>query len=732
MKKNKTTHVMSAVLMLLFVVMFLTLSGRFLYIQGTGEVAGVSLQEWADERRTNTYEIEAQRGTIYDRNGMVLAQDRATYRIYAIVDKTYTSNPKEPKHVEDPQHTAEMLAPLLDMEQSEILSRLQTGIEEDRFQVEFGTKGKELSQERKEEIDELELPGIKFMEESKRYYPNGLFASRIIGLAQKKDDLIQGITGIERQFNDKLLGENGSISYKRDKFNIKLLEADEILKEAKDGNDVYLTIDQKIQTLLEDSMSQVMEEYDPERITAVVMDPETGEVLAMSNRPSYNPNDIGAVENWYNDVISTPIEPGSTMKIFTLAAAIEEGVYNPGEFYESGSYINKYMTRPIKDHHYGGWGTITFEEGIQRSSNVAAIKLAWDKMGPDTFLNYLNAFDFDQPTEIDLPGEQPGYILYNRPVEQITTSFGQGTTVTPIQLMKATTAIANQGQMVKPYVVSKVVDSSTGEAIQEGKTEVVSKPISANTAKKVVDTLETVITSENGTGHNVYNLNGYSVAGKTGTAQIPDSETRKYMTGHENYLFSFLGMAPKDDPELIMYVSVKQPNLDELEPGSAPTSFIFKNVMENSLHYLNIKPDKGESEPIHTITVPKLIGKTTPTIKEQLEKEELEVTVIGNGETVTKSNMLENEEVLPGDHVMLVTDSPIMPDITDWSLREVLTFADLLQLDLEIMGNGYVKTQSIEKGKPISENNYLIVELSSSTQGEQSQEETEINSQKED
>ncbi|WP_416143260.1 penicillin-binding protein [Paraliobacillus zengyii] len=725
MKKNKTTSTMANLFILIFVVIFLTLSGRFLYIQATGEIQGIDLQEWADDRRTNNYAIEANRGTIYDRNGMDLAQDRATYSLYAIVDEAYSTNLDNPKHVDNVDKTAEALAPLLDMEVAEVKSVLQTGIENDKFQVEFGANGSQLSQEVKLDIEALDLPGINFDEEAKRYYPNGTFASQIIGLAQKNDDsIITGITGIEAQLDDYLQGTNGSISYKRDKYNTKLLDPDEIIQEEEDGDNVYLTIDQKIQTFLEDAMSQVVEDYNPARITATVIDPKTGEILAMSNRPSYNPNDLENVENWYNDVVSTPIEPGSTMKAFTLAAAIEEGVYNGDELYESGSYKIDEIEKPITDYNQS-WGLIPFDEGIRRSSNVAVSKLVWEKMGTETFLEYLNAFHFDQNTGIDLPREQAGTILYNYTIEKLTTAYGQGSTVTPIQLIQAATALANDGNMMKPYVISKITDSETGQIVEETESEVVGNPISEETANQVLDILETVVTEEDGTAHNIYNLSDYSVAGKTGTAQLSQGG---YLTGANNYIFSFLGMAPKEDPELIMYITVQQPELEVGEAGSAPVSYIFKNVMENSLHYLNIQPDKEEQETVATYTFPEVIGESVDEVKANLEENDLKVTMIGNGESVTASSVTSGEKVVSGEHILLVTDNPTMPNITGWSLRNVIELGELVDLDLEYIGSGYATSQSVKTGSDIGENTYMMVEFSPP---ENTEEESEDESEEE-
>ncbi|ASN05855.1 penicillin-binding transpeptidase domain-containing protein [Virgibacillus necropolis] len=710
MKKNKTTHFMAGILILLFVSVFLILTGRFMYIQATGEINNVSLEEWADKKRTASYGLDSERGKILDSNGMTLAYDRPTFKIKAIVDESHSEDLEEPQHVKNPEKTAEMLAPLLDMKQSEILDRINYGIENDKFQVEFGSNGKQLSQELKDKIEDLDLPGIQFDKQSIRYYPNGMFASHIIGFAQKEKGKITGVTGMERQMNDILSGDDGHISYQRDKFGTKLLDPNEVIEKPEDGDNVYLTINQKIQTLLEDTLTQVNEEYNPERITAIVMDPKTGEIVAMSNRPSYNPNNPSDVENWYNDAISTPFEPGSTMKMFTWAAAIDSGNYNGDASYLSGSYRALPNIKTIEDHNTDGWGKISFDEGFRRSSNVAAAKLLWEEMGPETYLNYYKAFEFDQKTGIDLPGEVTGKLVYDYPIEKITTSFGQGTTVTPIQQMKAATAIANDGKMLKPFVIKKVVDSSTGKTIKEKSPEVVGQPISKETANRVKELLGTVVTGEGGTGKN-YKLDDYSVAGKTGTAQIPNPEGGGYLANNGNYVFSFLGMAPKNDPELMMYVSVKQPELEN-EAGSVPVSFIFKNVMKNGLHYLNIDPDKEATEKASLVKVPELNGLNTKDAKDQLSKLGFEhIMVIGNGNEIVNASAQKGEEMIANNRILLITDKPTMPDMTGWSMREVYKFADLIGLKVEAMGNGYVVKQSIKKGESIKENDYLGVEF---------------------
>ncbi|MCM3225023.1 penicillin-binding transpeptidase domain-containing protein [Terribacillus saccharophilus] len=711
MKKNKTTQRMAMFLLSAFALLFLVLAGRFLFIQASGEVAGVNLKEFAESKRTDSYTLEATRGKILDRNGMELAYDQPTYSIYAIVSEKYSADKDHPIHVTEVDKTAEEIADIIDADPADLKERLQKGIDEGLWQVEFGSAGKGLSQDQKKQIEDLDLPGIQFTEEAERFYPNGTFASQIIGLAQRKDGVITGMTGIEQQLNDQLAGKNGNISYERDGYGYKLLNPSEEVQAAQDGDNVYLTIDQKIQTLLEDTLTQVDEKWNPKKISAVVMNPKTGEIVAMSNRPSYDPNNPENVENWYNDAISNPVEPGSTMKMFTVASAIEEGKWNPEEKYKSGSYKPDSKTT-ISDWNKGGWGSITYLEGMQRSSNVMVANLVANKIGEEKFLEYLKKFHFDQKTGIDLPGEIPGTILYNYQSEKISTSYGQGTTATPIQMITAASAIANDGKMVTPNIIDKIVNPDTKKVVEQKKTEVQGKPISKETADETLKILESVVTSKHGTGK-PFKLDDYSVAGKTGTAQIPNPNGGGYMLGKNNYLFSFLGMAPADDPELIMYVSVLQPELKETETGSEPSAFIFKNVMENALHYMDISPDQADDKnEVSEKRVPDIEGMSVNATKKALEDTGMDVVVVGEGNKVATTSVESGQTILEGERAIIVTEDPTMPDIKGWSMREVLELGELLELDVETINSGYAKTQSIKKGTKLNKNDYLAVEFS--------------------
>lgn len=710
MKKQPNMNYGAAGLFLLFSLLFFLLIYRYTSIQITGEAAGQDLATRAEQKYNRDRVIEAKRGTIYDKNGEVIAEDAASYTLVAILDKSMTTDPNKPKHVEDPEKTARALAKYIELPESEIYQILSRP---GRFQVEFGKAGRDISHQTKREIEKLELPGITFTRDSKRFYPNGIFASHLVGFVEEKEDKngemeAVGTLGIEENLDHQLRGENGVIHYQSDIWGLLLPDGKEKIEPAKNGHSVYLTIDKKIQTFLEDALNKVDSEYKPKKMIAIVADPKTGNILAMGQRPTFHPKTRDGINNsWHNEAIETSFEPGSTMKIFTLASAIEEKVFNPNEVYKSGSYRVAPNIRPVHDHNYVGWGNITFLEGVQRSSNVAFAKIANEKLGFDKFREYLTKFGFEKPTGIDLPNETSGTILFNYPLEKITTAFGQGSTLTPIQQIQAATAVANNGKMMKPHVIKKIVDEDSNKVISEISPEVVGQPISADTAKQVRDILETVVTSPNGTG-NRYKIDGYSVAGKTGTAQIPGPDG-KYLTGAENYIFSFLGMAPKDNPKLIVYVAVQQPEIDSYFNGSIPVSNIFKPVMKNSLQYMNIEPTT--SKKAATIVIPNMKKQSVEDAKRALESKGLEVALIGNGSTVLSQLPLEGDHVLAGEKIILKTNGKMtIPNLSGWSLRDSMKVANLASLKLNPVGNGFVVKQNILPGSRIKEGEFLILD----------------------
>lgn len=712
MKKKFRFQGGAFLLFLLFAGLFFLLLTRIVTIQATGEAEGQELAARAAAKYSQEEVLTAERGRILDRSGEVIAEDTLTYKLVAVLDETATQKASDPRHVVDVEETAAKLAGYLDVSEESILETLQSGVENDRYQVEFGSAGREISHTLMLEMQEEEIPGLLFVRDLKRLYPNGVFASHLIGYAMK-EELEDGETrttgrmGLEAIHNDALTGQNGKMEFDTDKWGFLLPNSESAVTPAVDGSDVQLTLDKTLQNFLEDAMSSVQEEYDPTRMIAVIADPKTGEILAMSQRPTFNPNTReGLSENWLNESVQLTIEPGSPMKMFTLAAAIEEGKWDPNATYKSGTY--SLLDSTIGDHNSGrGWGTISYLEGFQRSSNVSMAYLL-ERLGADTFMTYVDAFGFGEQTGIDLPQEASGTILDQYPINKLTTAYGQGSTVTPIQMIQAASAIANEGVMMKPYVIDQIKNADTGKVTVKSEPEEAGQPISAETAEKVKEILASTVTSEVGSAQG-FALQDYTTAGKTGTAQIP-KEGGGYLQGRNNYLFSFLGMAPADDPELLIYIGVQQPNLPADEYGSVPVSKIFTSVMENGLKHMNIQPENMAEAT--TMPVEDYAGQSATEATETLLELGLEAVVIGDSEQVVAQYPKSGNTVLEGGRVILKTEGETsLPDFTGWSKRELLAYQSLSGLSLEIAGQGYVLTQSIAEGEVVSDNEPVVIEL---------------------
>ena len=718
MKKMRFRYQVGAFLLFLFFGgLFLLLFGRFFQLQSTGEVNGYDLQAYAAGQYAREKVLEAERGKIVDRSGEIIAEDTVSFKVVAVLDEKQSENAKEPRHVIDKEKTAQQLAPLLNLSEEYVYERLTSGAK----QVEFGAKGKNLSYETKKAIDDLLLPGINFETEKKRHYPNGSFASHVIGFVAAdldKDNhptgTVSGKMGVELTYDDVLKGKNGIFHYQRDNFGYLLANGKEMIEPAQDGYEVHLTLDKTIQSFLDDAMTRVDEQYNPESMMAIVSNPKTGEVLAMSQRPTFDPDTRVGLENstWLNTTVEDVLEPGSTVKTFTIAAAIETDNWHPNAQYLSGRY--DLYTNTIYDHHRPGWGKISYLEGFLRSSNTM-IAHQLKIMGTDTLIEYMEKFGFGQKTGINLPGEASGKLLVNQPIEKLTLGYGQGSTFTPIQLVQAMSAIANDGEMMKPYIIDKIVDPNTGEVVEQYGPEVKGKPISADTAKQVRDLLALTVTHEDGTAKN-YNIDSYQVAGKTGTAQIPiGNGTGNYYWGDHHYYYSFLGMVPVEDPQLVVYVAVKHPKLSSSQQGSEPVSKVFNSVVENSLKYLNVNPQDAVTAQKYPIK--DVVGQQSDSVQTELMAAGITPIVIGEGGTITEQYPKPGIELTQNSVVFLKTDGAVtLPDLTGMSMRNVLVFKTMSQLNIDVAGEGFVVQQSVAPNTAVSAEETIVVELQTPSQ----------------
>ena len=449
MKKRATVKI-SKFIILIVVLLFFAIIAKLSYVVLSNKVDGINLQEKAASIATVKKTLYADRGSIYDVNGEELASTINSYTVIAYINSNKTN-------VTDKEMTAEALSPILNMSKEKLMELLS----KDLYQVELRPGGYGISEVIKAKIEKLELPGIDFIKNSKkRYYNKSTFASYLIGYAKTLDDgKISGELGIEGYYDDILSGTNGYTKYlKYTSSNYKIPNTNEDTKKAKNGSDIYLTIDSSIQLIAEKAVSSMKDRFNTDWAVFTVMDAKTGAIVASATSPNFNPNDTNTIKEYMNPLISYQYEPGSVMKVFSFASAIEEGKYNGEETFKSGSYTLDDGT-VIRDSERKGWGTISFDEGFARSSNVAATTLAL-RLGVDTLSEYYNNLGFGKKTGIELSNEAIGDIEMVYQSELATASFGQGVSVTAIQMLQALSAMTNDGTVIKPYIVDKIVDEN--------------------------------------------------------------------------------------------------------------------------------------------------------------------------------------------------------------------------------------------------------------------------------
>ena len=577
-------HQASRILVGLAGVLFLIFSVQFFKIMVLGNTHGVDLRAEINDKIHQKRTLAAKRGTIYDASGSPIAVDATNYSLYAVLTSEWSKNADTPDYVTDVNKTAEALSKHISLSKEEIAKLLS---QKDVSQVEFGTAGKNLSVQVKEKIEAEKLPGIKFSESPARYYPNGIFASHLIGYTDTVEETVDnktlttlvGKTGLEGLYNDQLTGTAGEVEYSVDGNGYVITDTEKVTKQPKDGMNLTLTIDKRLQTYLESLVSQADKNYQPVQMTAMLVDPKTGNIIAATQRPTYNSTTKEGINvQWNNLLMDQAFEPGSTMKVLALAAAINEGVFDPNEKYKSGSV--KIYTDLVRDYNKVGWGTITYLEGLAHSSNVAFVHII-QKIGVEKWKQYLEAFGFGKSTNSGFVNEVSGSNPFNSYLQQLSTGFGQGITVTPYQMMQAFTAIANGGQMQKLRLVDHLTDPDTGKETPNP-TTALGKVISPETAKKTLQFLYEATRMKNGTAYD-FNIDGEKVAAKTGTAEIINPETGKYYSNGNNYIFSVVGFAPYDDPKYILYITVKQPRV--AVTGNQIIKEIFNPLMKRSLEY---------------------------------------------------------------------------------------------------------------------------------------------------
>ena len=697
MKKKKSRVKVNRFFVGIFFFAFLCAIVKLSYVALSSNVDGMNLTEFADSRNTTKETLYASRGNIYDTNGEVLAKNVNSYTLVAYLSESRTTDPDNPKHVVDKESTAKALSEVLDMDYDYALSRLNV---EGAYQVEFGTAGKDLSENKKAEIEALDLDGIDFISGVKRYYKQGSAASYIIGYARTNEiGEIVGEMGIESYYNDELKGTDGETMYQKDAYGYQMGDALYTI-EPVSGSDIYLTIDSQIQLILEDVLNTLEENYEFSWATFTVMDANTGAIVGSASSPDFNPNTLEGLTNYVNPLVGYTYEPGSTMKIFSWLAAMENGVYDGEETFMSGSVEVAGAT--IYDFNNAGWGEINYDTGFAYSSNVGATHLAL-KLGSEKLRTFYESLGFGSKTGIELPGEESGVFRLTYESELASASFGQGITTTPIQTLQALSILTNDGVMLKPYIVDKIVDEN-GNVTYEGERTELGKKVSSESIKKMNELMYDVVYNGLST---IWQPNNVTLAGKTGTAQIASS-TGGYLTGNTNYIRSFAGVFPYEDPEYIIYVSVKQ-----IDGGSSAVASAVTSAVESIANYANITNTDSDLDLSKIIDLSNYMSSNIETTTEELEKLNLKVIKIGNGNTIINQYPLKNTKVLVGSKIFLLTDGTefTMPDMTGWSSSEVMSFCNLIGLKFSFTGYGVVKEFNLPVGEVIDLTKTLEITL---------------------
>lgn len=680
-----------AVFGLLFNIFFINITGIHL-------MSGDNIREYAQNRGGNQ-KIEtnyATRGTIYSSDGEVLVADSKKYKLIAILSETRTYGNGEPAYVYDKDKTAKLLAPILEMEED----RVKEILSKDAYQVEFGSRGNNLTPVTKEEIEALGLPGLEFEELISRNYRYGDFASYIIGYAQtinevvndKQTSYILGKMGIEQIYNKELSGVDGKRVYLADNNNFTLPNGLISETESIPGNDIHLTIDTDIQSELNKLLLNLVDIKKADKATCAVMEAKTGRILAVSNYPSFDPN-YRDFTSYIDLFLNEPVEPGSVMKTFVYANAINDGVINLDETYPSGKFYYNDKLKPIKDHNDGeGWGNISYRQGFYYSSNTAICHMLTKYTNKESLLADYDDLGFFKHVGSDglaATGGVAGYVNNDgRIVEYLTTGFGQGSTMTAYHLLRGYSAFANDGKMVEPYFIDKITDGVTGEVIREGTTKYSKQIYTKDTVKQVRSLLDGVVNIEGNTGY-YYHMDDVRLIAKTGTGQV--AEDGRYKSGY--YTNSFVGMAPYDDPEVI--VVLWSQNKGYTNKGATE---LVQGITRAVLNKLNEQPVK-EVE-VSTVVLDNYTNQSKTHVSEVLSEKQLTPLFIGNGDIIVSQYPKSNTQVSSHTRIFLQTNgSKIkMPSMKGWSRKEAEAFASMANISLEVDGAGTIYKQNVKKG----------------------------------
>lgn len=681
--------------------------------------------------------IYASRGNIYDANGVIVAQDVKTYDIICYIDKDRPGIGGVPAYVDNPLYTARMLAPILGMEESKIYEYLTSN--PDLYQTELGPRGRNLSEEQVEQIKAIEdLHGIDFRTSYLRNYNLGeSFAPYLIGYAQSDDSgKLVGKMGLESYLNEELSGIDGIRTYQQDKNGYTLPGMKEETIEAINGYDVYVTLDASIQAALDDCLSRLKTEKLASKSWGAVVEVGSGKILAWGQTPSFNPNVLEFSEH-LNYGSQVAYEPGSTMKPIIYAAAMDLGVYDGNTTYDSSPFcVTGSIDEPrrtygdnayacIKNVDNKNWGIIPLDYGLIYSSNVATSTLLCSYVGFNNYLDYLQKFHMYTSEGVNSDGieENVGYSNFGlSPVDDLTATYGQGSTCNMLQLIQAYTAIFGNGEMIKPYFIDKIVDPNTNTLVYEGQRTVVSTPISENTAKRMQELMRRVVTDVAGTARH-YKCDSVDIIAKTGTADIVSGGEYVDDVVINSVMLAF----PYEKPEYMIYIAYESETSVYYNYDKRPVPDLISKVAV--LEGLNIKNENINTEDtIQKLVMEDYSNESIDLVEDRLEELGLNAIVIGNGDKVIRQYPSVNDDVYTKEKVYLLTNGNgiSLPDFTGWTRKEIINYWNLSGLSIVMEGYGVTYEQSHPAYSLVDKNDQIIVKLHNINYVEENIEDLEV------
>ena len=713
---------------ILAIFLFFVFLINFAIIIGTDQKFGVNLSKGAEVVHQKTVTVAARRGTIYDRNGVPIAEDATTYNVYAIIDKSYKSATGKILYVEESQYdkVAEIFNQYLELDKDYVKTQLS---QKNLKQVSFGAQGNGITYSNmnamREAFEAAGIEGIDFTTSPNRSYSNGVFASQFIGLAQLQEDkegnkTLKGTSGMEQALDRILAGQNGIVTYEKDRNGNVVPGSEKVSVQAEDGKDVYTTLSADLQTYLETRMNAFQEKVKGKFVNATLVSAKTGEILATSQRPTYNADTKEGLNeknlgNWNTMLYQGQYEPGSTMKVMTLASAIDNGSFNPNDTYDSREY--KVMDATIRDWDVNmgisEGGTLTFAQGFTYSSNVGMTILE-QKMGNDKWLDYLSKFKFGLPTRFGMGNETYGSLPGDNYVTIAMSSFGQGIGVTQVQMLRAFSSVANDGVMVEPKFINAIHDPKTNTA-RKTATEIIGNPVSEKAAQTTRDYMVQVGTDPykgtlNVGGEPVIQVAGQNVAVKSGTAQI--ASENGYLEGENDYIYSVVAMTPAENPEFIMYVTVQQPE-EKFQPIFWQE--VVNPVLEEAVALKDSLNLTTETTPaLETVTeetsykmpsleeLTKQLGlkhQVSPGgLADELRRNLVQPIVLGTGGKIKKVSVKEGKNLKANQQVLILSDDlDSLPDMYGWTKANVERFAKWQDIEVTFKGEGSKVVKQSEK-----------------------------------